>query len=514
VVGKGAQHPAGAAGTAGAPRGLTDRTARAAIWSFVGFVVAKAFNFVGVAILARLLAPEDFGRLAVVTLVLAFLNGLSNLGVQQAVVQRLDEGPRILNAAFTLRVIRGIALFALLFAGAPAVAGFFDDARLVPLVRAMACVFPLVALENVGVFLFFRRLDFRARAGYEIASESLRLVATVALALGWRDVWALILGQVVGALGTTALSYAVHPFRPRLEWRWDVMRELLSYGKFITGSALAYFVLAQGDNAVVGKLLGSVALGYYSLAYTLALSPNAAVGEALNRVLLPAYASIQSEPARLRGGFLDTRQLAAAAVLPLAVLLAVAAPEVVAVVLGARWAPIVPLLPILCLYGAISALDGGQKTLLRAVGRPDRALYVDLVRVPLFGVLVYLWTVRFGLVGACWAVLVPAMLAQVVAVPLTARALGLRVADLLWAVAGPAAAAALMAGAIVAVRPWLGDAGPVLRLAATVTVGGTLYAGALVVLAPDLAVPAGRRFGIAVPVLLPVLRGREPASLP
>jgi O-antigen/teichoic acid export membrane protein len=469
------------------------------VWSFAGFVTGKALNFAGIAILARLLAPDDFGRLAVVTLVLAFLNGLSNLGVQQAVVQRLDEGPAILNAAFTLRLSRGLALFAVLFAGAPTVAVFFEDARLTPLVRAMACIFPLVAFENVGVFLFFRRLDFRARALYEIASESLRLVATVLLALLWRDVWALILGQVVGALAATSLSYAMHPFRPRVEWHWSVMRELLSYGKFITGSALTYFILAQGDNAVVGKVLGSFPLGYYSLAYTLALSPHAAVGDTLNRVLLPAYATIQRQDARLRSGFLEIRQLSAAAVLPLAALLAMAAPEVVGVLLGERWLPIIPLVQLLSIYGAINALDTGQKTLLRAVGRPDRALYIDLVRVPLFAVLIYVWTLRFGLIGACWAVILPAAVTQLLAVPLTAGAIGSTSGDLMRVLTGPAIATVLTLAVGEAARLGLAGVPPVFRLAGTVAAGGGVYLASLTVLVPGLVARGGRRLSMVLP---------------
>jgi PST family polysaccharide transporter/lipopolysaccharide exporter len=281
----------------------------------------------------------------------------------------------------------------------------------------------------------------------------------------------------------------------------------LRYGKFITGSAMTFFVLTQGDNAVVGKLLGSVALGYYALAYNLALSPHAAVAEVLSRVMLPAFARIQREPARLRAAYLETRTLTAAAVFPLAAILAAAAPDVVRILLGAKWSAVVPFVQVLSVYGVVNALDAGQKTVLRAAGKPDRALYVDLVRVPLFAVLIYLSTLRFGLLGACWAVVVPIVVAQVVAVPLTARSLGLRVIDLVRVIGRPALATLILLGAVAVVRVGLGGAGPVLRLSVALVAGGAVYLGSLAALAPDLVGQVVRRVGVAVPALLPAPRG-------
>jgi len=357
-------------------------------------------------VLARLLSPADFGILGAALIVIGFSAIFSQLGLGPALVQRRELEPRHIQTAFAASVAFGVLLAGLLWATAPAIARFFHIENSVEVLRALAWVFPVKGLSGVAECLVQRDLRFRWLATRDLLGYALGygLVGIVLAWAGW-GVWSLVIAQITQTVLNTAILLSVRPpaLRPLPSWRAFV--ELMDFGVGFTAARIANFMANQGDNIVVGRVLGPQALGIYTRAYQLMAVPTTLFGDVLDRVLFPTMARVQDDPPRLAAAYLQAVASIALVMLPVGVVMTVLAPEVIVVLLGSRWVEVIPPFQVF----AIALLFRTSYKMSDSIARATGAVYRRAWRQAIYAALVFAgaWVgSRWGVTGVSVGVLV------------------------------------------------------------------------------------------------------------
>ena len=382
-----ARRPAGAAAgpvDAGAG-GPEQSTVGGLLWTASGKGAGAFLQILVLAVLARLLAPADFGVVTAAFVVISFFSMLARLGLGHALVQREEIADRHVATAYWASLLIGLLLAGGVWLGAPVFAGLLRVEGAEGVLRALAWLFPLRALLSIAESLLQRRRSFRLMAKIEVAAYALGFGACgIAAALAGAGVWALVVAHYAEAVLATAALLACQPRVRRVVPEYRALRELIGYGGGVTLGKFLNHLALQADNVVVGRWLGAAALGLYGRAYQLMAMPGNLLGEALDRVLFPAMARLQADGERLRGMFLRGVRGVAVAALPSSALAAVLAPELVRLFLGPGWSGVVPPFQVLALglffrtsYRISDSLAYATGSVYRRAGR--QALYAACV---------------------------------------------------------------------------------------------------------------------------------------
>jgi O-antigen/teichoic acid export membrane protein len=432
--------------------GPTPGSLKQAVFASGGWLLAlrlaeRVLGLVRLVVLARLLAPDDLGLFGIAMLAMATIETLSQTGFNEAIIRRGGDARAYLGTAWTVHFLRGVGLAALLWAAAPAVAGFFDEAAAAPLLRALCLNLAIVGLTNTGVLLLERDLRFRRVAAISAAGSLVDIGVSVVSAFALRSPWALVYGVLAGNLVRVAVSYlAVPPVRPRFDR--GRARELSGFGGWVWGANLLHFAANQGDDIIVGRMLGTPALGVYRMAFAYAALPATEITHVISRVTFPAYTRLREDVAALRRGYLTTVQAVALVAAPLAAGIAVMAESFVRLILEPAWQPLVAPLQILALWGFIRALAATTGPVLYALDRPQTVTRLVGLKLVVLLLLIFPLTARFGLAGTSWAVVLAAALNYPVAALVVGRLVGCGVSAYARACVLPAVAAGAMAAAV------------------------------------------------------------------
>lgn len=384
------------------------RVRAAAGWVVASMLLTQLVALGRSVVTARLLAPDDFGLFGMVTTVVAALGALTVVSLDQAILPahldaKDEDAGRRLDVIWTAELVRGLGAALLLAAAAYPAARFYGRAELTPLIHVAALIPLTRGLQNVGLVVLRNRIEFRRLFWHESGAAAVSAVVAVALAVAFGNVWALVAGQLAGVISGAALSYFLHPHRPRLAYDSEVFRQLFNYGKYVTLIGAAAYVTTTADNVVIGRLWGADVLGAYAVAYGLASLPAVLVMGAVGRATFPAYAGLAADSRRLESAF--TRSLAAgAAALTLATApMLLLGPEIVSVLYGRRWAAAGAILGLLSLVGLTRALSVIISSLLYGLNKPRAVAVGKAVEAAVFLSLVYPLTSRFGVTGAACA---------------------------------------------------------------------------------------------------------------
>lgn len=459
---------------------LTMRTVKSGIWAAGTNVGTRVLQIVMTVVLANLLGPREFGLMGIALVTYQALNRFSRLGLDRALVQRReDDVDAFLDTAWAVQLARGVVLAGILVVAAPLVASFFGEPRITLVLRVLAISPLLVAAFNPSRVYFEKDLAIDKKFAFEMSGAATEFVVAVSLALVFGSVWALIGGFIAQDLARLVASYALHDYRPGTNVSLDRARELIGYGKWITATSAVSFLLTSGDDAVVGRLLSTTVLGYYQLGYRLGKTPTMEVSRSLSTVAFPMYSKLQSDADALANAVGRIVRLLSLASFPAAVGVVVTAPLFVEAFLGAEWEPIVPVMQIVAVYGAFSALTSAFNDVWNAIGRPDYNTKINVLRLVATGVVIIPATQAFGMVGTVTAIsgvflgiVVPLKFHVVV------RSVDVSHRDLLVELVYPALASAVMGGALLLVRRAVDGGSAVVGFAVLVVVGIVVYCGA------------------------------------
>jgi lipopolysaccharide exporter len=266
------------------------------VWAYGSYVGGKLLVLGSTAVLARVLVPHDFGLVALALTFMALLDAVRDLGLSQAlVIQPGEELEERANTVFLGGVAIGFCFSAIIAALSPLAASFFHQPKLTGITAVLGCNFLLRSLGATHYAIAQKRLDFRTRTVAEFADVVVRGSTGIALALAGFGAWALVIGYLVGTLSLDCALWLMVDWRPRLRLNLAHLREMTRFGATLSGVDISAAVMGNVDYLFVGRILGAVSLGYYTLAYNLPqlLMINLSVVASL--VLFPALAAVNRD---------------------------------------------------------------------------------------------------------------------------------------------------------------------------------------------------------------------------
>lgn len=441
---------------------LRQKAVRSTIWVGLSTAGMTSLSLVKSIILARLLTPDHFGMMAACMVVIRAVEVFTETGLGPALIQRKARIEDAVPTAFSMAAARGVVLAAIVFALAPFVSGFYDEPRLTSLLEVLSAALLISGLSNLNTIALQKELSFRPLFRLQQAVAVTDVVVTVSLAVWLRDVWALVLGQIIKSIIALLLSYVLVPGRPRFGWDGQIARELLAYGRFITGVTVVVYVTTEIDNVVIGKILGMQPLGIYVVAYMLANLPATHLSKVISGVMFPAYSKLQDDRSLLLRAYLETTRVVSTVAIPMAVGVAVLADELITLVYGQAWRQAITVLPLLCVFGALRAVSSTNGYVFNAIGKPQIPFYVNLAKLGIIAALIVPMTRQFNLVGAAAAVTLPSVAMFAVSYVVFSKTLRIPVSRMVAAIVPSVLASAIMASALLLTKRWypLSEPGP------------------------------------------------------
>lgn len=450
----------------------------------MGQVTAQATSAGASIILAHLLTPHEFGLAGMALVFTGIGVTFGDLALSSAIIQRRELREEDRSTAFWTNAAAGSLLMLFGIAISPLVADFFGQPEVAPLFAATSVVFLLWALCSTQGALLTREMNFRPLEIRGMAAGFAGAGAAILLGVLGAGPWALV-GQAIVQAGTSlVLLWTFSSWRPKFMYSTESLRSLGSYsGKTLASQMLAYFV-NNVDNLLVGRFLGSVALGLYSVAYNTMFLPVSRISTPLQQVLFSAFAKIQHEPKRLADAWARGNEVITAVNVPAFLGMAVIASDFVPVILGQKWDAAVPVLQWLSLAGVGTTLQTLNWSATQAMGRPDVMLRFRLFSTPLT-VLGFVIGLHWGVVGVAASFAITRFIIAAPQTYITCRTLGVS-----WVyVRGEAlitGLALVMAGAVALALFGLTEAGVPAgaRLAIVIPFGILVYGGLLLLFAP------------------------------
>lgn len=376
---------------------LMARVARSASWIVLGYGASQAIRLASNLILTRLLFPEAFGLMALISVVTVGLTLFSDVGISPSIAQsKRGDDPAFLNTAWTIQVIRGFVLWAVACGLAYPVALFYDQPDLAFYLPMAALALVIAGFNPTRIETAHRHLLMGRLTALDLLSQVIGVAAMIVLALILQSVLALVIGGVIGALAKLALTHVYLPgLRNRLQWERPAAAELITFGKWIFLSTMFWFFASQGDKAVLGKFLTLEVLGIYNIGYFLASFPLLLGLNVTSKVMIPIYRE-GADPQRLA----RMRYGLTGGVAGLLIVMALSGPWLVGVLYDARYAVSGAIIVVLCvaLIPQVIGMTYDQAAL--AAGDSRRFFVYSAVRSTLQVGLLLLGAIQAGLIGA------------------------------------------------------------------------------------------------------------------
>lgn len=435
-------------------------------------------------IVMRLLEPADYGLLAMASVLIVFMNMVAEAGLGQAMVQSANVSTQEYRQALGIFLIINWAFCLLLNLLAPVVAGFYEEDKLVLVLRVLSLQFLFTPWAIVSEVLLQRRLEYKKRSLIDLSTAIVTSVTTLSLALAHCGVWSLILGNVGATIWRTTLVNRASPFPHWPSFSWTGMRVLLSFGGKVTASRFLWVFFSQVDVVIVGRMLGNDVLGVYSVAMHLASMPVQRVSSILNQVAFPAFARYQHDSREMIAAqLLKALGLIGFVAFPVLWGLSCTAADLVPVLLGPEWTHAVLPLQVLALMMPFRTVVGFLPTVTDAVGRPGVSLQNVLLGCLIMPPAFYIGA-HWGIVGvaAAWAIAYPVVL--VINTRRMVAVVGLGLADVAREIAPSMLCGATMFAAVWAVQLAL-KASPDRRAVLAIEVGVGIAAYVLATLAAN-----------------------------
>lgn len=426
-------------------------------------------------VLARFLSPTDFGLMGVVLLVLSLLEILSTTGFDQALIQKRTDVISYFDTVWYFSIVRGLILGAFIYILAPVAGVFFKEPLSVPLLRVMALSPVLVGFKSPGLIEVNRELKFKKLVIFDFSRSVIVAVVAGIAAYLVRNAYALIIASLLDSILLSLSSFFIYPYCPGFGFKVDKVKELWGYGRWVFGSKIAHYLFNDGDDWIVGRLLGSQALGFYQTAYNFGCAPMTEITGVFSRVAFPTFSSIQSDHEKSRLAYLKILQIIMFLSTPVALGIFSVAQDGVAIFLGSKWLPMVTSLQILVFWGWIRSFRATTGPLLLANGRPDAVTKFTIVKVIILAVLIFPFSNRWGYIGTSWAVLLASFLELPLIIYSMTNIMGFQSWDIIRNILQPLLAGIPMVIMVFIEKNFLTNWNAILRLSVLCITGVLIY---------------------------------------
>ena len=419
-----------------------------------------AIQLLSIAILSRLLSPEDYGIVAMVLAVTAFAGLFRDLGLSSAAVQKKELTHALQSNLFWLNAGMGAVLTLIVAAASPLLALYYQRPELTLVSLVLSTTFLIGSLSTQHGARLTREMRFGRLAIPTIASGLISLLVTAVLALNGGGYWSIVWGNIASSVTVTCLRWMLSPFRPAW-FRWGYgMRDLLGFGANVTAFDFVNYFARNLDNILIGRFCGTSELGLYSKAYQLLMFPITAIRAPILAVAYPAMCRLQAQPSSLRQYYNGMVSTVSLLTMPIVGLLYVNAKPLVELVMGSRWLAAADLFEILAITAFIQTPLSLNGTIQLATGRAAKYAIMGTTAAVVTS-LGFLLGVRWGASGIAYAYAVTTYLMLVPMLLWAYHGTAITLMDFLRQVRLPATASLLGVAAASSLQQWFQPVHPV-----------------------------------------------------
>lgn len=376
--------------------GLQQKVINGMMWSSIGQFVSLGVSFLSNIVLARLLTPDDFGCVGMLTIFLALSYAFINGGFGMALIQKKDATDIDYTTIFYWNLIVSILFVTVLYFSAPVIADFYGLPKLCKLLRVMSLDLIIVALSIVPTNQLKKELKFKQLASRTIVSTIVSTSITIYLAyIGW-GVWSIVAHQLMKSGIILIMLWSMTSWRPKFIFSFASLKELFGFGSMMLLSNLLNTLYTNINGLLIGKVFSATQLGYYSQARKLEEVPSMSLSSVINEVSFSAFSSIQEQKEKLLMGVRNNVNSVAFFCFPMFFLLILIAPTLIVLLFGSKWEPSVPMFQILCFGSMLYTLNSIYESAIKAIGK-GKVYFATFTLNRAVGLLMILVGMKWGL---------------------------------------------------------------------------------------------------------------------
>jgi O-antigen/teichoic acid export membrane protein len=377
---------------------LRRKTASGVFWQFLETAGKRGINLLVTFLLARFLAPKDFGIIAMMSVFLALANSVMDSGFKLALIRKNDATQTDFSTVFYANLMLGAASYLALFFSSPLIADFYNEPHLILIIRVAAVALILNSFQIVQTARFSRTMNFKAQMKAALPGSVLSGVIAVAMAFMDYGVWALVAQIISASFFISVFYWRLSGWRPTREFSTASLKELFGFGSKLFVSGVIDTLFKNVYVLVIGKLFAGAAVGFYFFAQKIQELILIQLTESVQNVTFPALSGIQHDNERLKEAYRKILQVTTYAVFPVMTFLAGLAMPLFTFLLDDKWLEAVPYLQLLCVGGLMYPLHSLNLNILKVKGRSDLFLYLEIVK-KFFIVVILVVSVRYGVKG-------------------------------------------------------------------------------------------------------------------
>jgi O-antigen/teichoic acid export membrane protein len=362
--------------------------------------ITRLLTFVRLAILGRLLTPTQFGYFGIASIMLAFLEILTETGINVFLVQEKSHIKNYVSSAWVVSILRGIILSLAIFLLAPIIVHFFNAPKAVTVVQLTAIIPFIRGFINPAIVTYQKELLFHKEFGLRSFLFSIEVIFSVVAAFILKNAQSFTWGLIASAIVEVTFSYVLIPIWPKFELEVEKVKHVLRRGWWVTVTGIFFYLAENGDNITVGRIMGSASLGIYQVAYKFSTLPISEITNVVTLVLFPVFTKFSDDKPRLRNAFFKTTLVTTIGSILLGATIFLLAKPLIFLFMGSQWLAAVPAIQILSIYGVLRTMFGNFSPLYLSVGKQNYDATTTLIR--LVGLLIVIIPLvrMFGMVGA------------------------------------------------------------------------------------------------------------------
>lgn len=383
------------------------------IWRFAERCGAQLVTFIVSIVLARILMPEDYGTVALVTVFTTIMQVFVDSGLSTALIQKKDADDLDFSSVFYFNFAVCIILYLIMFFAAPVIASFYEIPELTPIVRVISLTIVISGVKGVQQSYVSRNMLFKRFFYATLGGTIFSAFLGIAMAYAGFGVWAIVAQQLSNTAIDTLILWITVKWRPQKKFSWERLKRLLSFGWKMLVSSLLDTVYNNIWSLIIGKMYSATELAYYNQGDKFPSVVTNNINASIDSVLLPTMAGAQDDCMRVKTMTRRAIKTSTYIMAPLMMGLAFCADSIVRLVLTAKWLPCVPFLRIFCVTYMFYPIHTANLNAIKAMGRSDLFLKLEIIK-KIMGLCILLLTMQYGVKVMAYSLLVSSLLSQII----------------------------------------------------------------------------------------------------
>lgn len=382
-------------------------------WRFAERCGAQLVTFIVSIVLARILAPEDYGQIALITVFTTIMQVFVDSGLGTALIQKKDADDLDFSSVFYFNFIVCLILYAIMFILAPFIAGFYNDYSLTPIIRVISLTIVISGVKGIQQAYVSRNMLFKRFFYATLGGTIFSAFLGIGLAYAGCGVWAIVAQQLSNTTIDTLILWLTVKWRPKKMFSWNRLQKLLSFGWKMLASELLEKIYSNIRSLIIGKMYSSADLAYYNQGKQFPYVIVTNINTSIDSVLLPTMASVQDDSKRVKAMTRRAIKTSTYIMAPLMMGLAFCAEPIVRLVLTDKWLPCVPFLRIFCITFMFYPVHTANLNAIKAMGRSDLFLKLEITK-KIVGMILLLSTMWFGVMAMAYSLLISSVTSQII----------------------------------------------------------------------------------------------------